>query len=216
MVQVQNLLASARTDGWSRRAWELESEVVQFRSDAQVRNQAVAILAGLDAAVSKKLPESAAQSIRFDPQGRRLLMGTLVPNRQAPAIAKLWDSESDRFEELQGAGFGPVAFAQDAAPLQLTLDPAQNQLALIDLSTGREQRLSPVNGGCCYRSAVFSPDGTYILFAFQDRSKGADSKTELYYFPLDGSAAAAPLRLPLGFFTDIRENILFALRPPGP
>ena len=138
MVQVQNLLGSARTDGWSRRAWELESEVVQFRSDAQVRNQAAAILAGLDAAVSKKLPESAAQSIRFDPQGRRLLMGTLVPNRQAPASAKLWDSESDRFEELRGAGIGPVAFGQDGAPLQLTLDHAQNQLALIDLSTARD------------------------------------------------------------------------------
>ncbi len=138
MVQVQNLLASARTDGWSHRAWELEREVVEFRSDGQVRNQAVAILAGLDAAVSKKLPESAAQTIRFDPQGRRLLMGTLVPNRQAPAAAKLWDGESDQFEELRGAGIGPVAFGQDGIPLQLTLDHAQNQLALIDLSTGRD------------------------------------------------------------------------------
>lgn len=90
------------------------------------------------------------------------------------------------------------------------------ELYLYDLSTGREQPLSPVDGKCCYRSAVFSPDGTHLLFAFQDRSKGADSKTELYYLPLDGSGTVFPLRLPLGFFTDLRETILFALRPPAP
>lgn len=89
------------------------------------------------------------------------------------------------------------------------------ELYIYNMSTGREQRLSPVSGKCCYRSAVFSPDGTHILFAFQDRSLGADSKTELYYIPLDGSGDVSPLRLPLGFFTDLRENILFALRPPS-
>lgn len=87
------------------------------------------------------------------------------------------------------------------------------ELYFYDTSTRREQRLSPVDGGCCYRSAVFSPDGTHILFAFQDRSLGAASKTELYYVPADGSNAVSALRLPLGLLTDIRENIMLALRP---
>jgi serine/threonine protein kinase len=87
-------------------------------------------------------------------------------------------------------------------------------LYLYDIFTAQEERINPVRGTCCYRSATFSPDGTYILFAFQDIGKGADSKTELYYIPLDGSETTVPFRLPLGFFTDAREDILFALRPP--
>ncbi|GAB4462519.1 MAG: hypothetical protein Kow0070_21630 [Anaerolineales bacterium] len=86
-------------------------------------------------------------------------------------------------------------------------------LYLYDTSTTQETLLNPVQGKCCYRGATFSPDGAYILFAFQDISKGADSRTELYYIPLTARDNIAPLRLPLGFFTDLRENILFALRP---
>lgn len=87
-------------------------------------------------------------------------------------------------------------------------------LYLYDIASTQETLLNPVQGKCCYRSATFSPDGTYILFAFQDRSLGANSRTELYYIPLTHSGEIAPFRLPLGFFTDLRENILFALRPP--
>jgi hypothetical protein len=89
------------------------------------------------------------------------------------------------------------------------------ELYLYDMSTTETELLDPVNGSCCYRSAVFSPDGTHILFAFQDIGKGSESETELYYLPLDGSGARLPLRIPLGFFPNIRENILFALRTPS-
>ncbi|HSO14145.1 MAG TPA: protein kinase [Anaerolineales bacterium] len=89
------------------------------------------------------------------------------------------------------------------------------ELYLYDMFTTEATRLNPVNGVCCYRGAAFSPDGTYILVAFQDIGKGSESKTQLYYIPLDGSDAIVPLRLPLGFFMDIRENILLALRMPA-
>ncbi len=88
-------------------------------------------------------------------------------------------------------------------------------LYLYDMSTVDETRINPVNGSCCYRSATFSPDGTYILFAYQNIGLGSGSKTQLYYVPLEGGETIAPFRLPLGFFTDARENILFALRPPS-
>ena len=87
------------------------------------------------------------------------------------------------------------------------------ELYLYDMSTGQEQRINPVNGGCCYRSARFSPDGTHILFLFQDIRQGAESRSQLYYIPLGGSDPVTPFRLPQGLFTDIRENILIALRP---
>ena len=86
-------------------------------------------------------------------------------------------------------------------------------LYLYDTSSAQDTLLNPVRGKCCYRGATFSPDGKYILFAFQDIDKGADSRTELYYIPLEANGEILPFRLPLGFFTDLRENILFALRP---
>jgi serine/threonine protein kinase len=86
-------------------------------------------------------------------------------------------------------------------------------LYLYDAATAQQTPLTPAGGDCCYRNALFSPDGTYMLFTFQDRSKGQDSRTELYYIPFEGQEDPSPFRLPLGFFTDLRENLLFALRP---
>ena len=88
-------------------------------------------------------------------------------------------------------------------------------LYLYNMFAEDAQRINPVNGTCCYRSATFSPDGTYILFAFQDIGDGFDSKTKLYYIPLDSEEAILPFNLPLGFFTNPRENILIALRTPN-
>jgi serine/threonine-protein kinase len=90
------------------------------------------------------------------------------------------------------------------------------ELYLYDVSTERETHLNPMNGACCYRGATFSPDGAYILFVFQDIGQGPEGRSELYYIPLDGDGEITPFRLPLSFFTDIREDIHFALRLPNP
>jgi hypothetical protein len=91
------------------------------------------------------------------------------------------------------------------------------ELYLYDMNTRQGTLLNPVNGACCYRNAIFSPDGTHILFAYQDISEGSESRTRLYYIPLDAGGTITPLDLPIGYFTDPRENILFALRPaPAP
>ena len=87
------------------------------------------------------------------------------------------------------------------------------ELYLYNTITHEENHINPINGTCCYRSATLSPDETHILFAFQDRGEGPDSKTQLYYIPLDGSKPVVPFDLPLGYFTNPRENILIALRP---
>jgi serine/threonine-protein kinase len=71
-------------------------------------------------------------------------------------------------------------------------------------------------GGCCYRDARWSPDGTYILVAFQDLTLGAEAQTELYYLPvgeLGTGANFSPLPLEPGFFKDPREAPQPALRP---
>ncbi len=85
-----------------------------------------------------------------------------------------------------------------------------------DLSTEQENKINPIKGVCCYRDARFSPDGRFILFAFQDLTLGAGSKTLVYYIPLDKIAEAAsfePIQIPASLFSDPRENPQFALRP---
>jgi Tol biopolymer transport system component len=87
------------------------------------------------------------------------------------------------------------------------------ELYLYNMITQEQKRINPVNGICCYRSAALSPDGNYILFAFQNIGEGSESRIQLYYVPLDASEPVLPFRLPLGYFTSPRENILFSLRP---
>ena len=47
--------------------------------------------------------------------------------------------------------------------------------------------INPIRGVCCYRDPQWSPDGSYLLFAFQDYLQGSSSTTQLYYIPY-GSA----------------------------
>jgi hypothetical protein len=83
------------------------------------------------------------------------------------------------------------------------------------MSTTEARKINPVHGICCYRDSVLSPDGTYILLFFQDVNQGADSETQMYYIPIDQLGAETtfdPIKLPLHFFSDPRENLEVALR----
>jgi hypothetical protein len=74
-------------------------------------------------------------------------------------------------------------------------------------------------GGCCYRDGRFSPNGTYLLFAFQDLALGPNAQTTLYYVPVGELGAGAnftPIQLPEGFFKDPKEGVQAALRPAQP
>ncbi len=93
------------------------------------------------------------------------------------------------------------------------------ELYLYDLSKSAASKIDPIDGVCCYGSAAFSPDGTYILLAFQDVRRGAESETQLYYVPIDQIGVGAKftsIKLPIQFFPDLRENIQLALRPSAP
>ncbi|PWH14292.1 MAG: hypothetical protein DDG60_08405 [Anaerolineae bacterium] len=89
-------------------------------------------------------------------------------------------------------------------------------LYLYNTSTGEARLLNPVENTCCYRDARFSPDGTHIVFAFQDFRQGAQSETLLYYIPVDQIGTGArfrPIKLPPLFFPNVREVIMPVLRP---
>ena len=135
--------------------------------------------------------------------------------------------DPDLIDEFPGKHFSPDGYASNPTLPSYHWDGNENfllntlirnggygELYIYNVFTQEEKHINPVNGTCCYHNATFSPDGAYILFAFQDFDEGSESTTQLYYVPLDGVEPITPFRLPLGYFNNPRENILFALRPP--
>ena len=75
-------------------------------------------------------------------------------------------------------------------------------------------KLNPINGKCCYRDPQFSPDGRYLIFAYQPYEAGATA--QLYYIPYSTMGTGAqyePLPLPEGLFENPREKPQPVLRP---
>jgi hypothetical protein len=74
-------------------------------------------------------------------------------------------------------------------------------------------QVDPVGGKCCYRDPVWSPDGTYLAFAFQDRGAGSSSSTQIYYIPYGSIGSEASYTpLPLPDITDPKEKPQVILR----
>jgi serine/threonine protein kinase len=92
-------------------------------------------------------------------------------------------------------------------------------LVFYNTFTHKAEPAAPVEGKCCYRDAAFSPDGTYIVFAFQDINLGTESPIVLYYIPtgsLTTEGALEPIPLPDGFFTRRNDSPLPVFRPARP
>ena len=86
-------------------------------------------------------------------------------------------------------------------------------LYMYDSDTGEIAKINPLEGQCCYRDARWSPDGTYILFAYQE---SGSSSIEMYYVSFDNvknGEILTPINLPNGFFSTPREKPQPALRP---
>jgi dipeptidyl aminopeptidase/acylaminoacyl peptidase len=80
----------------------------------------------------------------------------------------------------------------------------------------RAYQAAPIDEGCCYRDAAFSPDGSHLLFVFQDMSKTPENVIKLYYVAyasLGTGMKYAPLPLPEDFFSDPRARPMPVLRP---
>jgi len=76
--------------------------------------------------------------------------------------------------------------------------------------------ISPMGTTCCYTDARWSPDGSYILFAFQDINQGNSARTQLYYISygsLGTGTKYSPLPLPASTLTNPAELSEPALRP---
>jgi hypothetical protein len=88
---------------------------------------------------------------------------------------------------------------------------------MYDMSTLRAKPLTPITG-CCYTDAVWSPDGSYLLFAFQDQALGAQSVNLLYYISygtIGSGATYTPIPLPEDILSNPGDHPSAVLRP-GP
>jgi Tol biopolymer transport system component len=77
--------------------------------------------------------------------------------------------------------------------------------------------LDPLKTTCCYTQARFSPDGSFLLFAFQNTFQNAI--TQLYYISygsIDTGLTYTPLPLPDGFFSASKDHLDADLRPAKP
>lgn len=71
----------------------------------------------------------------------------------------------------------------------------------------QENPIAASKSRCCYRDARWSPDGTYIFFAFTNKDK-LDSPQQFYYVPVGlirTGADLTPIPMPEGFFTNPKE-----------
>ncbi len=145
------------------------------------------------------------------------LLNVDIPNCDTSGLVRLDKIPGNRIDFGKESSNRISSYDWDGKHMFLMIDSIRNDgfgnLYMYDSQARQSVKLNPINGGCCYRDARWSPDGKYIFFAYQ-RSDG--SAIELYYVPLadiQSGAAMAPIELPSGFFSTPRDKPDPALRP---
>jgi len=136
----------------------------------------------------------------------------------APASLGVLPGNAFVIEGFDESGELP-SFDWDGARLFVFNDFVRNEgfgnLYYFDSKTGQGGKVNPLQGKCCYRDARFSPDGKYVLFAFQDMSLGQKAVIQMYFVEFEKflkGEAGEPLALPIGVFSDPRSAPQPALR----
>jgi serine/threonine protein kinase len=134
----------------------------------------------------------------------------------------------DLLDNFPGTRFTPVGFQNRIMPdfdwdgLSLFVfntsrrNNGWGELYIYNWESHRATLINPIPGKCCYRDARWSPDGSHLLFTFQDEGLADAAQTLLYYVPYGEIGAGAnftPIALPEGFFNNPKEAPQPALRP---
>lgn len=166
LQQIQNIRLQARFGDWSSNAWQLASDAAGFPLNRpEVRDQAVAILGGLDARLLTNFTAVGASSVAFDSKGHRLLLSGLGDADRAG----LWDGTANLLTNLEATGAGPVGFLPDGTPIQL-LPTARGALALWNAEKHQAIReftvpgMNPSSSG--FKLLAMTPGGSFIAAVF--------------------------------------------------
>jgi len=134
----------------------------------------------------------------------------------------------DLLDNFPGTRFSPTGFQNrvmpdfdwDGSDLFVFNTSRRNngwgELYMYNWKTHKANLINPIGQRCCYRDTRWSPDGTYLIFAFQDIGLGAEAPTVLYYIAsgeLGTGANFQPLPLAPDFFRNNKEAPQAALRP---
>lgn len=175
--EIQRARLTERSPGWVARAWPQAVQAALIptavKSD-EVRNQAAALLAGLDARRGQYFTNFGAASVRFDQQGTRLLMGGMGDG------AKLWDSPTAKLHTASGTNGGAVAFLENGSAVQLLLDVEPASLVLADVVTSQvvstwnlpELMTADVRRKEALRHEVLTPDGSTCILVLANQAGG--------------------------------------------
>lgn len=128
---------SAHTAGWSTQAWERVVKAGRISTGVEsgdLRDQAAALLAGLDAHRVDAITNFGASSVHFDREGKRLLIGGSEDG------VKLWDDKSNELQTFSHTNSGPLAFTPDGVPVELDYDTNRHSLTLLDIVNSRRMR----------------------------------------------------------------------------
>jgi serine/threonine protein kinase/WD40 repeat protein len=137
MQLLLRLRLTPHSGGWADTGWALVREIADIRPGEDVRNQAAALLGGLDARKTKRF-ECSGSAAAFDSQGQRLLVGGLDKEG-----AWLWDSATDSRQTSSQVGEGPVAFGRGGAALQL-MAPKDKEVSLVLWDVARQQEVQRI------------------------------------------------------------------------
>jgi hypothetical protein len=83
-------------------------------------------------------------------------------------------------------------------------------------SNQKAEQVDPLGTQCCYTDARWSPDGSYVLFSYQNIAQGSGSRNLLFYIPYGSIGTGAkytPLPLPNEVFASVTDHPDPTLRP---
>jgi len=177
----------------------------------------------------------AVKSVRWSRDGKQIaVVRKGVDNGQQVDLVHLLDiaqcaTPVDRLDEFPATRFKMKDYAVSPVIENLAWDGVYlfalnsfkrndgfGDLWIYSTELHRAYQTAPIDEGCCYRDPVWSPDGSHLLFVFQDMSKTPENVIRLYYIPyasLGTGMKYAPLPLPADFFTDPHAKPMPALRP---
>ncbi len=180
----------------------------------------------------------ALKGVRWSADGKMIAADVLTPssgqfldvivlynisscNTDSPCNSTIFPSDNfpaSRFD-MQGYGIGSgkssiiPSFSWDGTSLFLLNSIIRNgnygYLYSYNTSNKKGEKLDPIGTTCCYTDAIWSPDGAYFLFAYQNITLGSTSRNQLYfisYGSLGTGAKYTPIPLPDNIFTNIGEH----------
>jgi len=166
LLEIQQSRAEPRMTGWSVRGWERVKEAATIRRDARLRDQAAALLVGLDAREVWRELDHGGTSVAFDAEAGRVLLGGNEPTASQDGRARILDRATGRVLHVsEQAGPGPVTFTGDGRPLQLVA--RQGSWLLWDVAKQAAVAEGHVSG-VRPEPLALSPDGSRLAATTED------------------------------------------------